>query len=74
MTHKNTKRDIPGTFVITQCWKNGTLTLQYGPKKIRLNIHLIKPYTFDTNVEDIYIEKCMMMSTYDHQLYTSALY
>ena len=36
-----------------QCCTNGTVTLQYGPAKIRYNIHQIKPYTSDTNVEDI---------------------
>ena len=43
-------------FVITQCWTNGVVTLQYGLKK-RHNIHRIKPYKSDTNVEDNNIEK-----------------
>ena len=42
-----------GPFLITQCWTNGTVTLQYGPKKIRHNIGWIEPYTSDKNVEDI---------------------
>ena len=46
-----------GPFVITQFWNNGTVTLQYGPTKIRYNVRWIKPYTSDTNVEDISIEK-----------------
>ena len=39
--------------VITQCWTNGTVTLQCVPTKNRHNIRRIKPYTSDTNVEDI---------------------
>ena len=42
-----------GPFVITWCWTNGTVTLQYGPEQIRYNIRQIKPYKSDTNVEDI---------------------
>ena len=41
-----------GPFVITQCFTNGTVILQYGPTKIRHNICRIKPYTLDTKVED----------------------
>ena len=40
-------------FVITQCWTNGTVTLQYVLIQIRHIIGWIKPYTSDTNVEDI---------------------
>ena len=39
--------------MITQCWTNGTVTLQYGATKISHNILRIKLYTSDTNVEDI---------------------
>ena len=39
--------------MITQCWTNGTVTLQCGAIKIRYNILRINPYTSDTNVEDI---------------------
>ena len=39
--------------MITQCWNNGTVVLQYGPTKIRYNICRINPYKYDTNVEDI---------------------
>ena len=45
-----------GPFVITQCWTSGTVTLKYGATKIRHNIRRIKPYTSDTNVEDIKAE------------------
>ena len=41
--------------MITEYWNNGTVTLQCGPEQIRHNIGLIKPYTSDTNVEDINI-------------------
>ena len=45
---------MPGApFVITQCWTNDTVTLQYGRIKIGYNIRHIKPYKSDTNVEDI---------------------
>ena len=42
-----------GPFVIMQCGINVTVTLQCGAIKIRNNICCIKPYTSDTNVEDI---------------------
>ena len=45
-----------GTFVITQCWDNYTVTLQQGAIKIRHNICRIRPYKYDTNVEDITTE------------------
>ena len=53
--HAAYKYEIPYkvTFVITQCWTNGTVTLQYGLKTIWYNIHKINPYTSDTNIEDI---------------------
>ena len=40
-------------FVITRCFTNGTVNLKYGPIKIKYNIHRIKPYKSDTNVEYI---------------------
>ena len=40
-------------FVIMRCWTNDTVTLQYGAIKTRHDIRCIKPYTYDTNVEDI---------------------
>ena len=42
-----------GPFVITHCWTNVTVSLQRGAIKIRYNICGIKPYTSDTNFEDI---------------------
>ena len=42
-------------FEITQCWTNGTVTLQCGATAIGYNICRIKPHTSDTNVEDINI-------------------
>ena len=47
------KTPYKGPFVITQCWTNGTVTLQYGAIKIRYNIRHINLYKSDTNVEDI---------------------
>ena len=41
-----------GPFVITQCFTNVTISLQYGPAKISHNIRRIKPYKSDTKVED----------------------
>ena len=40
-------------FVITQCFTNVTVNLQCGAKQIEYNIHLIKLYKYDTNVEYI---------------------
>ena len=42
-------------FLITQCWTNGTVTLQCGPKNIWHNIRRINPYKSDTNVGNINI-------------------
>ena len=56
MLNNNTACDhetpYSGPFVVTQCWTNGTVTLQYVPKKWN-NIRRIKPYRSDTNIEDI---------------------
>ena len=51
------KYEMPcmGPFVITGCFTNGKVSLKYGAMNIRYNIHGIKPYTSDTNVEDINI-------------------
>ena len=74
--HATYKYEAPykGPFAITWRWTNDTITIQYGPMKIRHNIGRIKPYKSDTNIEYINPEKCAMMSTYDHQLYTSVLH
>ena len=40
-------------FEITQCYTNGTVTLQYGAEKSKCIIYHIKTCTSDTNVEDI---------------------
>ena len=37
-------------FVITHCWTNGTVTLQWGAIKIGYNICRINPHTYDTNL------------------------
>ena len=39
-------------FIITQCFTNGKMNLQYGTKQIMYNIHHIKPYKSDTKIED----------------------
>ena len=44
-----------GPFVITKCWTNDKVTLRRGSIKTRHDIHQIKPYTSDTNFEDINI-------------------
>ena len=43
-------------FEITLFWTNSTATLQCGETKMRYNINQIKPYIYDTNVEDIVSE------------------
>ena len=40
-----------GLFVITQCFTNGMVMLQYGAIQITYNIRRIKPYKSDTKVE-----------------------
>ena len=40
------------TFVITQCFTNGTITLQCGATQVKYNIRRINPYKLDTEVED----------------------
>ena len=42
-----------GPFDIKQCCTNVKVKLNYDATKIRYNIHLIKSYTSDTNVEYI---------------------
>ena len=42
-----------GPFVITRCWTNVTVIIQYDRIQIRHNIHRIKPYKSDKNVEYI---------------------
>ena len=42
-----------GPFLIKHCFTNGTVNLKYGPTKIMYNMHWIKPYKYDTKVEDI---------------------
>ena len=39
-------------FVITQCFTNGMVLLQYGTIQITYNIRRINPYKSDTKVED----------------------
>ena len=41
-----------GTFLITQCFTNGTVSLKFGTIEIKYNIRHIKPYNSDTKVED----------------------
>ena len=57
MLHENTvyKYEIPynAPFVITQCFTNVTVNLQCVAIKITYIIRRIKPYKFDTKVEDI---------------------
>ena len=40
--------------MITQCFTNGTVNLQYGVIQIKYNIRRIKPNKSDTKVEDFY--------------------
>ena len=42
------KTPYKGPFLITQCFKNGTVTLQCGATQTKYNIRQIKPYKFDT--------------------------
>ena len=58
--HTSYKYETPykGYFVITQCFTNGVVILQYGPIKIMHNIRRIRPYKLDTTVQD-FISKNM---------------
>ena len=60
MLHKHTayKYETPytGPFVITRCFTNGTVNLRCGAKQNIYNIRHIKPYKYDTNLEDIDLE------------------
>ena len=51
--HTTYKYETPykGTFVITQCFTNDTVMLQYGTTEIRHNIRRIKPYISDNKFE-----------------------
>ena len=40
-------------FLITRCWTDGMVTIQYGLIKIRHIIRRVKPYNYDRNVEYI---------------------
>ena len=40
-----------GPFVVTQCFTNGTINLQYGATQIKHNIRRINLYKLDTKVE-----------------------
>ena len=40
-------------YVITQCLTNDTVSLKIGVTEIRYNINRIKPYKYDTKLEDI---------------------
>ena len=53
--HNAYKYETPymGPFFITRCFTNITVNLQCGVIQITYNIHRIKPYKYDTNVEDI---------------------
>ena len=51
--HTEYKYETPykGPFVITQCFTNGTVNLQYGAIQITYNIRRIKPNKLNTKVE-----------------------
>ena len=52
--HTAYKYETPykGLFLITQCFTNGMLNLQYGAVKIKYNICLIHPCKSDTKVDN----------------------
>ena len=52
-------------FVITQCFTNGTITLQCGATQVKYNMRRIKPYKLDTKVEYYSSKICITMSTYE---------
>ena len=58
-------------FVITPCFTNGTVMLQYGLKKIGHNVYRIEAYKSVTKVEYFISKIFLMMSAYNCQLYVS---
>ena len=55
LTNHNTyKYETPykGPFLITQCFTNVMVKLQYGATQITHNISRINPYKYDTKVDD----------------------
>ena len=61
-----------GPFLINKFWINFTVSLQSGVTKNRYNIRHIRPYTYDTNIEDINTEKYLWCCQHiSYQLYTS---
>ena len=64
------KTPFKGPFVITQCWNNGTVTLQYGTTNIRYNIRRLSHTNLIQTLKILTPKICMTMSTYDCQLYT----
>ena len=53
--HTAIKYETPytGPVVITRCFANGMVNLQCYEIQIKYNIHRIKPYKSDANIEDI---------------------
>ena len=53
LNHTAYKYETPysGTFLITKCFTNGTVMLQYGTVQMTYNIRCIKPYKSDTKFE-----------------------
>ena len=53
--HTEYKYETPymGPFIIKQYFINGMAKLPGSEKRITYNIHSIKPYKYDTKVEDI---------------------
>ena len=55
LTHRTSyKYETPysGNFLITQCLTNGMVNLQCGAIQIKYNILCIRPFKFDTKVEE----------------------
>ena len=62
-----------GSFVITQYFTNGMVKLQCSPKKLGI-IYVALSHTNRILKLNILVQKiCLMMSTYDPQLYTFVL-
>ena len=65
--HTAYKYETPykGPFVIKQCFTNKTVILKYGAIQIRYNICPIKPYKYNTKVEDFNPKNMDKPSTYE---------
>ena len=62
-----------GPFVITRCWTNGTVSIQYDPIKLGIIYIRLKHINLIQKLKISTPKTCVTISTYNHQLYTFVL-